>query len=102
MADFHVFQDLGDTQAGGGRYKDRRYEAKRHHHPATHFQGAVQADDLADVGGIPLAQVSQHFIADGIQVLLEAVQLFFAKLFHSAFSMRRSGRNAKILGYTSI
>src|SRR5690606_13437812 len=71
-----------DAQRSSCGDKHRRNEAERHHHPATNFKRAVQADDAANVIGIALANVSQHFIADRIQVLLEPVQLFFIQFFH--------------------
>ena len=89
MADFHVLYDFCDTQRSGSGHEYGWNEAEGHHHPAAHFQGAVQADDLADVLGIPLAQVCNDLVTDGVQVFLQFVQLVFVKLFHIDDSLRQ-------------
>ncbi len=89
VADFHILDDLGKPQGGGGGHEHWRNEAEWHHHPPCHFQAPVQADNLADVAGIPFAEIGEDLITNGVQVFFQFVELGFCQFLHDVLLVQR-------------
>ena len=80
VADLHVVQNLGVGQGQHAGNPAQGAHAKVQQRAATNFAGAADADHVADVVHIGLAQVVHHAVADGVDFAFEFSDLFAAQV----------------------
>jgi hypothetical protein len=80
VADLHVLEDLGHRQAGGAEPPGRAHALdldvrEQQHGAAAHLEVALHLDDLADVGGVTGAAAVHDLLAQGVELVADALDL---------------------------
>ncbi len=75
VADFHVVEDLRQSEHRGARQPGGRQNAGEQHCAPADFKGPLGFDDAADVVGIAFTEIGQHAFLDGVEFTAEVVGL---------------------------
>ena len=80
VADFHVVQNLGTGQRQHTGHPAQRPHAKVQQRAASYLAGAANADHVAHVVHVGLAQIVHHAVADGVDFDFKLGDLIAAKV----------------------
>ena len=84
VPELHVLQDLGDRERGRAREPGGREQRDQQRGASCAFEAALDLHDLADVGGVALAEVGHELVADGVEFAADVVEVFGSQVFEES------------------